>query len=272
MSKNLIFLSHTHSESEIAVALKNALVSEFSGFVSVFVSSDGTSIPAGSNFLTNIEKALTKCVAAIFLISPTSVKKNWINFELGAVWLRNLNNQADSSQYVPAIPICHSGMKPDDLPIPLSLLNGIEGADPDKLAFVFKSIQKALGVEGQLRTDFDALAESIQQIEYKLTTVDTLKEILVLIGNPQKTLQGLIQYTAKYPLDFVFPVMLGLISNEIISKLEPLCNKLGNKCRLQKTDFATVANESGSVSGADVTLSMSSELIKKSYEFLNGKL
>ena len=85
MADKLIFLSHIHEESSLALLVKQALENEFSGFVDVFVSSDGTSIPAGANFLKRIEDGLVSCIGAIYLISPNSVKRNWINFELGAV-------------------------------------------------------------------------------------------------------------------------------------------------------------------------------------------
>ncbi|PTP70076.1 hypothetical protein CWO23_12785, partial [Vibrio splendidus] len=89
MNSHQLFLSHIHEERDLAVLIKTAIEEEFSGFVEVFVSSDGTSIPAGSNFLKRIEDGLVNCIGALYLISPVSVKRNWINFELGAVWIRN---------------------------------------------------------------------------------------------------------------------------------------------------------------------------------------
>ncbi|MCP4746785.1 MAG: hypothetical protein GY874_11690 [Desulfobacteraceae bacterium] len=87
MSDKLLFFSHIHDEKDLAILIKDALENEFSGFVDVFVSSDGKSIPAGVKFLEKIEDGLIKCVGALYLISPISVKRNWINFELGAVWV-----------------------------------------------------------------------------------------------------------------------------------------------------------------------------------------
>jgi len=62
MSNHQIFLSHIHEEKELAILIKDAIEAEFSGFVEVFVSSDGTSIPAGSNFLKRIEDGLVNCI------------------------------------------------------------------------------------------------------------------------------------------------------------------------------------------------------------------
>lgn len=110
MANKLIFLSHIHEDKALAALVKDALEDEFSGFVEVFVSSDGTSIPAGSNFLKRIENSLIDCVGAIYLISPISVKRNWINFELGAVWVRNVVSVRSGHAEIPTLPICHSGM------------------------------------------------------------------------------------------------------------------------------------------------------------------
>ena len=121
----LAFLSHIHEESELAILIKKSLEDEFSGFVDVFVSSDGLSIPAGANFLKRIESSLSDCCAALYLISPQSVKRHWISFELGAVWIRNAIHIRESLAEIPTIPICHSGMTPGTLPPPLNNLNAI---------------------------------------------------------------------------------------------------------------------------------------------------
>ena len=70
MSEKLIFLSHITEEKELAKIIKDAIEDEFSGFVEVFVSSDGNTIKAGQNFLNVIENGLVNCIAAIYLISP----------------------------------------------------------------------------------------------------------------------------------------------------------------------------------------------------------
>ncbi len=70
MSPKVIFLSHIHEEMELAILIEEALKAEFSGFVDVFVSSDGVSIPAGANFLRRIENGLINCIGAVYLISP----------------------------------------------------------------------------------------------------------------------------------------------------------------------------------------------------------
>jgi hypothetical protein len=133
MSVKLIFLSHIHEEAEMAAVFKDAIENEFSGFVQVFVSSYGIGIPIGVNFLNKIEHGLIECDGAVYLIIPTSVKRNWINFELGAVWIRSVGNIKMGGPEIPAIPVCHSGCTPGTLPMPLNNLNAVLGTEPLQL-------------------------------------------------------------------------------------------------------------------------------------------
>jgi len=170
MASRLLFLSHVHEEKDLALLLKEALEAEFSGFVDVFVSSDGVCIPPGSNFLRKIEDGLVCCVGAMYLISPLSTRRHWVSFELGAVWIRNALNAANGGPQIPALPICHSGMSPGEMPAPLNHLNGIVASDPISLEAAFKSLQSAVGGRGALRTDFATLALDISETEKRYAT------------------------------------------------------------------------------------------------------
>ena len=79
------------------------------------MSSDTDSISAGEEWLQSVAKALRECAVVVILCSPESVKRPWINFEAGAAWMRD----------IPLVPVCHLGLLPRDLPIPLSLRQGI---------------------------------------------------------------------------------------------------------------------------------------------------
>lgn len=110
--KNLVFVSHISDEKEIALALKQLITSSFQDSIDVFVSADPASIALGKKWLDQITDALSNCNILIVICSPASVLRPWINFEAGAGWIRK----------IPVIPICHSGMTPATLPIPLKLL------------------------------------------------------------------------------------------------------------------------------------------------------
>lgn len=187
MAEKTIFLSHIHEESDLAVLIKQAVENEFSGFVDVFVSSDGTSIPAGANFLERIEEGLVSCIGAIYLISPDSVKRPWISFELGAVWIRNCIGKRSREKEIPAIPFCHSGMELGALPAPIGNLNAIDASDSKSLRRAFAALQAAVGGRGELRTDFDALAKQITQLQNTNKLASEFADLLQQVVGEQHT-------------------------------------------------------------------------------------
>ncbi|MCC5965868.1 MAG: toll/interleukin-1 receptor domain-containing protein [Natronohydrobacter sp.] len=199
MADRVIFLSHIHEESALAILIKRALEEEFSGFVDVFVSSDSESNPTGYNFLRRIENTLVSCIGAIYLISPNSATRSWIHFELGAVWIRNCLHLREGKPEIPALPLCHSGMTPSNLPAPLNNLNSIVGNDPLKLEAAFKSIQKAVGGKGPLKTDFVQLAKSIGEFETENGFGRHAKSLFLALDLTPQDSAYLFNYSKSHP-------------------------------------------------------------------------
>lgn len=81
---------------------QNAIGNEFGGLVKGIVSSAGTCISAGANFLEAAEYALVDCVGALYLISPVSVRHPRINFELGAMWSRGAGSRTRRARITPS--------------------------------------------------------------------------------------------------------------------------------------------------------------------------
>src|SRR5690348_2355735 len=117
------FISHISEDKEPAGRIKVALKRDFLGLLDIFLSSDTQSIAAGEEWLKSIEQALRDSALLLVLCSPESIRRPWINFEAGAAWMRG----------IPLIPICHAGFEVRDLPMPLSLRQGIGISDPKGL-------------------------------------------------------------------------------------------------------------------------------------------
>jgi len=66
--------------------------------------------------------------------SPKSIIRPWVNFEAGAGWIRK----------IPVIPLCHSGMEPDKLPLPLNLLQAAKVTEIKSLSLLFDVLAHAL--------------------------------------------------------------------------------------------------------------------------------
>lgn len=236
-----IFLSHIHEESRLAVIVQQALVAEFGGLVDVFVASDDRSIPAGSDYMKGIEDALMDCVAAIYLISPQSVKRNWINFELGAVWIRRLQNIRGGLPLLPTLPLCHSGMTPSTLPPPLNFMNAVIAGEASKLEFAFTSVQAAVGAASvPLRTDFKELSAAVVAFENDYTFGTHLAQLLGFVND----LKGLITECKKDPSAKIqvqllhVPLSKVQIMQEIVAQLKGRVQIVSDLPRFAITEHA----------------------------------
>lgn len=154
MTKPILFISHISEEKEIAHALKEVLEKSFLGNIDVFVSSNPNSIKLGNRWLQNITNALKSCVVEIVIASPISIKRPWINFEAGAGWVRD----------IPVIPLCHSGMTPSTLPVPLCELQAAVATDHDKLAHLVSVIADAFE-SGEPKINWDNFIDTVRKYE-----------------------------------------------------------------------------------------------------------
>ena len=129
-----IFISHITVERGLAALLKQKIEKHFLGWVDVFVSSDQDSIQAGEPWLDALQRSLATASMAIVLCSPESINRPWLNFEAGAAWLRK----------IPVVPLCHSGLEPEKLPMPLSALQGGKVSDPESLVRLYNRIAELI--------------------------------------------------------------------------------------------------------------------------------
>lgn len=153
-SKPTVFLSHIGEEKALAGILKTEIEGCFLGLVDVFVSSDAQTITLGQNWLDRITSGLRTCKAMLLLCSHASIKRPWLNFEAGAGWARAIE----------VAPICHSGLRPVELPLPLGLLQGVEASNGHKLQEVFGLIARQLGAQ-MPRLDIERLVDDIRAFE-----------------------------------------------------------------------------------------------------------
>ena len=163
VDKPTIFISHTTEESEIALIFKEEVDRIFLGMANVFVSSDSQSIKVGQNWLNEITDGLRNCAAMLIFCSPYSIGRPWINFECGAGWARDIE----------IAPICHSGLRPVDLPLPISLLQGIEAGNATKIGAVFQLIADKLGAQ-KPNVDGAAIVARVADFEKRYTEATSI--------------------------------------------------------------------------------------------------
>lgn len=171
MPTKKVFISHISSETELAQCLKKHLDKHFPDLLEIFVSSDRESIQAGSKWLDEVDKALKSADLQIILCSKESVGRPWVNFEAGAVWLRG----------IPVIPLCHSGVKPNDLPVPLGMLQGIVCGEATGLQKLFDAFAELVSVKVP-GADFAKVAAELNEIENKYIAA---RQSAQVIQNPR---------------------------------------------------------------------------------------
>jgi hypothetical protein len=154
MIKPIVFISHITEEKHVALALKSILEDAFIGLMDVFISSDPRSIQLGQEWLDKIKFALNNCAVEIIIASPRSVTRPWVNFEAGSGWIRN----------VPVIPLCHSGMTPEKLPLPLKTFQGATATKEDEINLILPVLAKALN-SSVPRTNFSHFVEKVLEFE-----------------------------------------------------------------------------------------------------------
>lgn len=169
--KPIVFISHITEEKELALSFKSLVEQNFLGLLDVFVSSDENSISMGQKWLNNITDSLKNCAIEIVICSPRSIQRPWINFEAGAGWIRD----------IPVIPICHSGIEPSQLPMPLNLLQAAKANEISSLKLVFPVLADALGAKCP-DIDFTEFVESVKEFEAKYTFWDACNHVFMQLN------------------------------------------------------------------------------------------
>lgn len=180
MATARLFISHLSTETELAQLLKRRVEQDFRDVLDVFVSSDKRSIKAGRNWLEDLKEALEHAQFVVVLCSSESIGRPWVNFEAGAGWIRE----------IPLIPVCHSGLRPSQLPVPLNLLQAVQGSEPADLRSLYETIAAGLNMEAPT-ADFAGLAEEVRQVEKRYVAA---REAQNRIDNPRVLCAATEQY------------------------------------------------------------------------------
>ena len=196
-----IFISHTSTERRLAKAFKERLAADFST-VDVFVSSDGTTVQAGRQWLKELSSALKRAKIEIILCSHASVERPWVNFEAGAGWVRG----------IPVIPVCHSGMTPRQLPVPLNMLEAVEAYRPEGLQKLYHAIAAALGMRTP-EVDFVAMAQEIGEAG---RVHEHLSRDLEVIENPKILCAASDDYATRLDFDLDVSVLESRFPDQVL--------------------------------------------------------
>jgi len=86
IKKPTLFISHATSDGEFANAVKQEVEKVFANGINVFCTSSPGAISVGIDWLSDIEQKLGVAQAVIVIITPVSIERPWLWFEIGATW------------------------------------------------------------------------------------------------------------------------------------------------------------------------------------------
>jgi hypothetical protein len=155
-----VFLSYCSAETRIGDFLREILVNDFIGLVNFFFASDFTSIPAGSRWLEDVIVGLRNAQLHVIVCSSHSIGRPWIHYEAGAARVRG----------IPIIPLCHGGLKPAQLPVPLSESEGGVLTEPATIRKLYMRIAGLIGSDVP-RVDFDKYSQDLRDLERDLESI-----------------------------------------------------------------------------------------------------
>jgi hypothetical protein len=139
IAKPTVFISHAVTDEPIAAIIKAEIDRVFAEGVRVFVSSIPGTITPGSDWLKSIRKNLNAASAVIVLITPVSINRPWIWFEVGASWSRM---ETDEGRIYP---LCVPEIDLGDLPPPLNRLQALSLGKAADVRELFSTLTKQFG-------------------------------------------------------------------------------------------------------------------------------
>ncbi|MBQ8241669.1 MAG: toll/interleukin-1 receptor domain-containing protein [Bacteroides sp.] len=122
MNKPTLFFSHSSKDKDMVLAIKNKVMKYTSGTLEIFQSSDGESIPFGTNWIHKVEEGLKEAKVMFVFVTEKSISSGWIYFEAGFAY----------SKGVHVIPV-GLGVSVGDLKAPLNLLQGFNITSAESL-------------------------------------------------------------------------------------------------------------------------------------------
>ncbi len=139
IEKPVLFISHATTDAEFAIAVQQEIEKVFANGLEVFCTSSPAAISPGSDWLTDIENKLSKAQAVIAIITPTSIERPWLWFEVGATWGKG--RAGDCKIY----PLCAKEINLSELPSPLDRLQALSLGRAQDLKILFEALVEQFG-------------------------------------------------------------------------------------------------------------------------------
>jgi hypothetical protein len=139
ITKPRLFISHATSDGEFANSVKQEIEKVFAKGLDVFCTSSPGAVTAGSDWLAEIENRLTDTQAVITIITPLSIERPWLWFEVGATWEKGRSGNCK------IYPLCAPEIDLGSLPSPLDRLQALSMGRAQDLKMLFEALINQFG-------------------------------------------------------------------------------------------------------------------------------
>jgi TIR domain len=139
IDKPTVFLSHAETDQPVAQVIHGAIEKVFAGGVEVFASSVPGVLTPGADWLEKVRANLTKATAVIVIVSPISINRPWVWFEVGASWSKMTEGEGT------ILPLCVPEIDKGALPEPLSRLQAMSLGSAAETKEVFRALIEQFG-------------------------------------------------------------------------------------------------------------------------------
>lgn len=133
-TKPTVFLSHAVTDEPIAKVIHDEIRRIFADGVNVFASSVPGVVKPGRDWLKEIRVNLDAATAVIVIVSPVSLNRPWVWFEVGASWSR-----MEAGEGV-ILPVCVPEVEKGSLPEPLGRLQAMSLGKAAETKAVFQAL------------------------------------------------------------------------------------------------------------------------------------
>lgn len=139
IEKPTLFISHATSDSPFAVAVQHEIEKTFANGVNVFCTSSPGMITGGADWLTDVENTLELSQAVVAIVTPVSIERPWLWFEIGATWLKGRSGECR------IYPLCAPEIELSALPSPLDRLQALSMGRAQDLRLLFEALITQFG-------------------------------------------------------------------------------------------------------------------------------
>lgn len=148
-----LYISHVSEEALFGLLLKDFIESTFLGQVEAVLTCSSEDSAADRKWLQGIDGAFESAKLLLLLCSSRSIQHGWVHFEAGCAWIKNL----------PALAICHSGLKKSGLPPPLSVFeDALDVEDHTFMEELFTTLAKSFGIPRLPRLSYDTMMAELR--------------------------------------------------------------------------------------------------------------